>query len=191
MDSWDDQIFASHSDMVRFSAKSFKEALERAEEEYRFMHTGYYDDKNALDYQLERVAKLDKENDELIADYNKDMAQKDKEIKELHEYMKKMKEDFGNEKRDMKAQFRQQTNILKEELRMQDTIISSMKKNEVKAKNKINEDYLKNPSGFMSEKKMEFCIVGGHIWGLPKVGRRKIRARKAKKKVLKLSKLVY
>ena len=194
MESWSDQSFTSHSDQVEFSAKSFKEALKRVEDEYRWMKLGYYDDKMTIDYQMQRVEELDKENDELIANYNKDMARKGKEIKELNkewkEHMKKIKEEFENEKRDMEAQFRQQTNILKEELRMQDMIISSMKKNEVKTKNKINEDYLKNPSGFMSEKKMEFCIVGGHIWALPKVGRRKIRARKAKKKVLKLNKLI-
>ena len=191
MESWSDQSFESKTDEVEFGAKRFKQALKLVEQEYRYMQLGFYDDKMALDYQLERVAELDKENEELIADYNKDMAQKDKKIKELHEYMKKMEEEFENQKRDLTAQFRQETNILKDELRMQDTIISSMKEKEVKAKNKIAEDYLKNPSGFMAEKKMEFCIVGGHIWGLPKVGRRKIRARKAKKKVLKLSKLIY
>ena len=190
MESWSDQSFNSHTEEIEFSAKCFKQALKRVEREFDSMVTGYYDDKNAIEYQLERVAELDKENDELIADYNKDMAQKDKEIKEMHEHMRKMKEEFDNEKRDMKAQFRQETNILKEEIRMQDKIISSMKQNEMKAKNKINEDYLRNPSGFITETKMELCFFGGHIWGLPKVGRRKIRARKTKKKVLKLSKFI-
>ena len=185
MESWSDQSFTSKTDEVEFGAKRFKQALKLVEQEYRYMQLGYYDDKMALDYQLERVAELNKENDQMIADYNKDMAQKDKKIKELHEYIKKMEEEFENQKRDLTAQFRQENNILKDELRMQDTIISSMKENEVKSKNKITEDYLKNPSGFMTEKKMEFCIVGGHIWGLPKVGRRKIRARKATKKVLR------
>ena len=190
MESWSDQSFNSHTEEIEFSAKCFKQALKRVEREFDSMVTGYYDDKMAIEYQLERVAELDKENDELIADYNKDMAQKDEEINEMHEQMRKMKEEFDNEKRDMIAQFRQEKNILKEEVRMQETIISSMKENGEKANNKIMEDFLKNPSGFMTEKKMEFCIVQGHIWGLPKVGRRKIRARKTKKKVLKLSKFV-
>jgi len=190
MESWSDQSFNSHTEEIEFSAKCFKQALKRVEQEFDSMVTGFYDDQNAIEYQLERVAELNKENDELIADYNKDMAQKDKEIKEMHEQMRKMKEEFDNEKRDMKAQFRQETNILKEEVRMQETIISSMKEKGEKANYKIMEDFLKNPSSFMAEKKMEFCIVQGHIWGLPKVGRRKIRARKAKKKVLKLSNLI-
>lgn len=190
MESWSDQSFNSHTEEIEFSAKCFKQALKRVEQEFDSMVTGYYDDKMSIDYQLERVAKLDKENDELIADYNTDMAQKNKEIKELHQNMKTMKKEFEDEKREMIAQFRQETNILKEEIRMQDKIISSMKQNETKAKNKINEDYLRNPSGFITEKKMELCFFGGHIWGLPKVGRRKIRARKTKKKVLKLSNLI-
>ena len=190
MESWSDQSFTSHSDEVEFSAKSFKQALKRLEVEYEWMHDGYYDDKREMNYQCERVNELEKENDELIADYNKDMAQKEKEIKELNEQIRKMKEEFEAEKREMKVQFRQETNILKEELRMQDTIISSMKENELRTKTKVTKDFLKNPSGFMTEKKMEFCIVGGHVWGLPKVGRRIIRARKARKKTLKLSNLL-
>ena len=43
------------------------------------------------------------------------MIRKDQEIKELHkewkEHMKKIKEEFENEKRDMEAQFRQETKL--------------------------------------------------------------------------------
>ena len=80
MESWSDQSFNSHSDQVEFSAKIFKQALKRIEREYDWMQLGYYDDKSAIDYQMERVDKLDKENDELIEDYNKLCNLKDTKI---------------------------------------------------------------------------------------------------------------
>ena len=180
----------SYDDKVRYSKKMFKKALERVEREFDWMECGYWDDAEVRENLSDDVERLNKENDQLIDDYNNDMEKKELEIQEwknqiedLKEHMRKMKEEFEYEKR-------KETNILKEELRMQDTIIESMKANRDEANKMRAKEFLENKSDFMPEKKMEYCFVEGHVWGLPKVGRRKVYARKARKKVLKLSKLL-